>query len=58
MVSLREWLQPTVVRFWHAVEQKEESSYLTKPVHLNLILNALAEEKPLTCGFYFYLVRI
>lgn len=30
MVSLREWLQPTVARFWHAVEQKEESNYLTK----------------------------
>ena len=41
MVSLREWLQPMVVKFWLAVEQKEESSYLTK-------------EKPLPGGFYFY----
>jgi len=30
MVSLKEWLQPTVVEFWLAVEQREESSYLTK----------------------------
>ena len=30
MVSLKEWLQPMVVKFWLAVEQKEESNYLTK----------------------------
>lgn len=30
MVSLREWQPPTAARFWLAVEQKEESNYLTK----------------------------
>lgn len=57
MVSLKEWQQPTVARFCRAVEQKEESSYLTNQSILtqsqhkislsksDSSLNALAEEK-------------